>query len=86
MILLPMVQTPVPPSPTVGQCDTLLQYTEGLIQALTQVRDHLNEASSMPDAGLELIRKQVQSMLDDAVQMKTDLNVIWGEVSKHVSF
>ena len=85
MILLPNI-LPKPPSPTAGECDTLLQYTKDLIRELKQVSDRLEEASTMPDPGLEVIRGQVQAMLDETESMKRNLIAIRAEASADAIF
>ena len=82
MIIAPVI-LPLVPNPSPSDCETLLSYTSSVMSGLESILNMLYEASSDPDEAMMLIREQVETMLSEAGNMKSNLNSIKTEaVSK----
>jgi hypothetical protein len=75
MVFMPVIILPQP-TPTTSECSTLITYMGNVINELYKVRDRLNETSSNPDEALILIRNQVNEMISEAENAKSELSTI----------
>ena len=85
MIIAPVILPPVP-NPSPSDCETLLSYTNSVISGLESVLNILYEVSAYPDEAMILIRDNVETMLSEARNMKSNLNSIKSEAVNKLDF
>ena len=85
MMITPLI-LPQIPNPSSSDCATLLSYTNSVISGLESVLNRLYEVSSYPDEAIILIRDQVETMLSEAMNMKSNLQSIESEAVNNMNF
>lgn len=85
MIITPVILQPIP-NPSPSDCANLLSYTNSVISGLESVLNRLFEASSYPDEAMIVIRDQVEIMLSEARNMKSNLQSIEAEAVNMMNF
>lgn len=85
IFITPLPQLPELPKPLSSDCSKLLQHVESVISGLEQMQRCLDAVSSEPDTALLAIRGQIQTMISEAIDMKSKLNTISSNASQKLS-